>query len=92
MQKHRHRKPWKQFLSMLLALAVFVTSVPAVRTEAANPLPGIGLEAYDYSRMESIMMDGKIMANRNNTSGEMQADGILPMSFGEMAYLQFALP
>ena len=89
---YRHRKPWKQFLSMLLALAVFVTSVPAVRTEAANPLPGIGLEAYDYSRMESIMMDGKIMANRNNTSGEMQADGILPMSFGEMAYLQFALP
>lgn len=89
----RKCKPWKKLLSMLLIVAVTVTSIPFMEAQAANGLPAVGLEYYDYSRMESIMQDGKEIAYRNNSSGAMkEAPLIYPMSFGEMVYLQFALP
>ena len=93
MWKKAGRKSGRRLLSLLLSLTVTAASIPFMEAQAANELPAVGLEYYDYSRMESIMQDGKEIAYRNNSSGDTKgAPLIYPMSFGEMVYFQFALP
>ena len=93
MVKKFWKRRLKQLLSLVLAVTVAVTSIPVTEVQAANALPDASLASYDYSRMESIMQDGKEIAYRNNSSGlQKNADQVMPMSFGEMVYLQFALP
>ena len=84
------KKYWSKFLAGLLATALAVTSIPVMEAQAASPLESLGLAAYDYTRMESIMQDGKELSYRNNSTGAEKVS--FPMSFGEMVYLQFALP
>ena len=90
-KSHRPKwKTWKRVLSVVLSTAVTVTSIPIMEAHAANTLPDVGLETYDYTRMESIMQDGKELSYLNNSTGAQKISS--PMSFGEMVYLQFALP
>lgn len=84
------KRSLKRFLAGLLSAVLAVTSVPVLEAKAESPLETLGLAAYDYTRMESILQDGKELSYRNNSTGAEKVS--YPMSFGEMVYLQFALP
>ena len=84
------KKYWSKFLAGLLSAVLAVTSVPVMEARAESPLESLGLAAYDYTRMESILQDGKELSYRNNSTGAEKISA--SMTFGEMVYLQFALP
>lgn len=84
------KRSLKRLLAGLLSAVLAVTSVPVMEAKAESPLETLGLAAYDYTRMESILQDGKGLSYRNNSTGAEKVS--YPMSFGEMVYLQFALP
>lgn len=76
----------------MLSAVLAVTSIPVMEAQAENhleaqaenpletqsesSLEALGLAAYDYTRMESILQDGKELAYRNNSTGACRAAGI----------------